>query len=114
MMKYVKLGENTLYFSILKDLPYFVPTSNYYGMQVKSFDLDKTKMFTVRDVSANPPDYQHFIVTSTEGQESLEEAIVKFKPFGMWYLDIYAASASTISSIDTSTTLFRGLIFSEE
>lgn len=113
-MKHITIGENTLYFSILRDLPYWQPTTNYYGVTVRSMDLDSEKTFLVRDVSTSPESYQHFLCTGTTGTESLSEGVVAMIPYGMWYASVYGASGSTLSDVDTSEVLWKGIIYSKE
>lgn len=112
-MKHIALGQNELYFSLLRDLPYYQPTTNYFGITVRSLDTDVTKTFVVRDVSSSVDSYQLFYVTGTTASESLNDAVVSMLPYGMWYAEVHDATGSTTSDV-TSTVLWRGMITSSE
>lgn len=110
-MKRLLTGENELYFQPLRDLPYFQPLTNYYGLGLTSLDSNTEKIVLVRDVSAAPDSYQHFFITGTTSTESLASAVVNILPYGMWYYNLYECTGSTLSDVVTSTVLERGLIY---
>lgn len=114
MMKHVVTGENELFFSILRDLPYFTPITNFYGLAVRSMDTQISKTVLLRDVSVAPSSYQHFLLTGSTTSESLSEGVIKLLPFGMFYASIYGSSGSTLADVDTSQTLWSGIIYSKE
>lgn len=113
-MKHFTLGPNEIYFSILRDLPYFQPLSNYYGMKLKSFDQNSEKIVLLRDVSTSPNTYQHFLLTGSTSMEDLEGSVVKMLPYGMWYYSIYPSTGGTLASVDLTNELTSGIIHSKE
>lgn len=113
-MKHVSTGPNELYFSILRDSPYFQPVSNYYGIRVKSMDNLIEKTVLVRDVSSAPSSYQHFLLTGSTSTDDLSNGVICMRPYGMFYASVYASSGSSLSDVDTSEELWAGLIYSKE
>ena len=113
-MKHINNGDNEIIFHLLRDLPYFQPITNYYGIKVRSLDTDLTKSVIVRDVSTSPESYQLFLLTGTTTTEYLNEGVISMLPYGTWYAEVYNASGSTVSDIITSTVLWRGMITSSE
>lgn len=114
-MKKLIVGENTLYFNILRDSLYFQPTTNYYGVVLKSWDNNKEKTFIVRDISPSPKTFQQFGVTGTTGTESLSEGVISIKPYGTYYYSVYGASGATVNDVQlTFTPLARGQLKTSE
>lgn len=113
-MKHITPGENEIYFNILRDLPYFQASTNYYGIKVKSHDTQAEKLVLVRDVSASPSSYQRFYLTGSTTSDDLSNAVIKMLPYGMWYATVYPSSGSSVSDVDTSTALWNGIIYSKE
>ena len=101
-MKKLTLGENTIHFNILRDLPYFQPTTNYYGIVLKSWDTNKERTILVRDVSATPAVYQEFNITGTSSSTVANDAVLNVLPYGTYYYAIYPATGSTANDIVTS------------
>jgi hypothetical protein len=113
-MKHITIGDNALYFSILRDSPYFQPTTNYYALKVRSMDTSVEKTVLLRDVSAAPSSYQHFLLTGSTSTDVLSAATISMRPYGMFYASIYPVSGSTLSEVDASQELWTGLIYSKE
>lgn len=113
-VKHIARGDNTLFFSLLRDAPFFQPSTNFYAIALKSFDLDETKTVLLRDVSSSPKAYQQFEVTGSTTTEDLSNAVVIVAPYGMRYYTVYPCSGDTLADVDTSNALAKGIIYFKE
>lgn len=114
-MRTIQLGPTELHLSILRDKPYFSPTSNYYGLELQSKETERTQTIIVRDVSPFPKSYQYFQLTASTTTFLPNEGVAKTAPIGHYYVSVYPSSGSTVDDIDYSDLpLFKGLIKVEE
>lgn len=88
-MKNLRLGTNTLTFTLRRDHPFEVGLGEFYIMQFVSMDNRKTEVIDVNDQSPAPLSYQSFQVISTTGGTIPDESTVNLKPFGMWSCTIW-------------------------
>jgi hypothetical protein len=103
-------GPNDIYFTTERDLPYFSPTSRFYGLSVMSFDgAGKEKMLLVQDVSPSPRSYQLFRVTGSTTGDDLANGVIDLRPGGKRHFTLFPSSGSSLSDVDR-TSLCNGLI----
>lgn len=107
-MKNITIGENQVFFSLLRDAPFYQPSTNLYAIALKDHSGEKTVL--VRDVSSSPKAYQQFFVTGSTTADDLSNAVVMLPPYGTRYYTVYPVTGGTLNDVDVNTVLAKGMI----
>jgi len=90
---------------LIRSNPYFTAQTAYYGVDIYSFNKDKTWTAMMQDVSTVPASYQTLELHLTGGTELLSGGTVNL-PYGEYKMSWYPInSGGTLAQIDRTQLL---------